>query len=183
MMPPLLARMLLLAIAGEGEFEFVAGDLLEEFHIICAARGRGTGRRWYWSQVIRSTPSLTNLRMRRGEIAHVAAAAGLGVALPLLLLDRLWALVYSLIPLKDGLQRAPGFLAANVVCASVLAAACGATSRTFRRALIIALAVTAAAAFSTWQSLGATPLLYVCILLAAAPAGTLLGYRSKGKLS
>ncbi|HXS93395.1 MAG TPA: permease prefix domain 2-containing transporter [Candidatus Limnocylindrales bacterium] len=183
MTPPLLARLLLLAFAAESEFEFVAGDLLEEFHILCRSHGRANARRWYWSQVIRSSAALTSLRMRHGDMAHVAAAAGFGVAVPLLLLDRLWTFVYSLIPLKEGLDRAPGFLAANIVCAAILAAACGATSRSFRRAAAIAVTVTAAAAFSTWESLGATPFLYVCSLLTAAPAGALLGYRSKGKLS
>jgi len=94
--------------------------------------------------------------MRHGDMAHVAAAAGFGVAVPLLLLDRLWTFVYSLIE---------------------------ATSRSFRRAVAIALAVTAATVFSTWESLGATPFWYICFLLAAVPAGALLGYRSKGKLS
>ena len=82
--------MLLLAVAGEREAEFVAGDLHEEFLYLCATRGARAGRRWYSWQVWRSLFSLWGLRMRHGEATHVVAAAGLGVALPLLLLDRLW---------------------------------------------------------------------------------------------
>ena len=183
MTPPTLARALLHALVPEAELEFVAGDLNEEFLIVCAASGPGAGRRWYWSQVVRSAGALTGMRMRRGEIAHVAAAAGLGIAVPLLLLDRLWTFVYSVIPLKDGLDRAPGFLAANIIAACLLAAACGATARTFRRALAIACAVAAASALFLSASIGTTPLLYICILLACAPAGTLIGYRTKGRFS
>lgn len=182
MKPPAMARLLLLAVAGERESEFVAGDLHEEFLYLCAARGPRAGRRWYFSQVLRSVLSLWNLRMRHGELAHVAAAAGLGVALPLLLLDRLWSFVYSLIPLKDGLDRAPGFLAVNVVCVCALAALCGATAKSWPRALAIAAAAAGAAAFGVWGSVGAAPALYVGMLLVGAPACALLPFRWKRRL-
>jgi len=173
MKPPIAARLLLMAVAGELEAEFVAGDLHEEFLYLSATRGPRISRRWYLSQVLRSLPSLWGLRMRRGELAHVAAAAGLGVALPLLLLDRLWSFVYSLIPLKDGLHRAPGFLIANVVCACVLAGACGATAGSPRRAVAMAAAVALASAFALWGSVGAAPTPYAWLVLLAPPASTL----------
>lgn len=177
MNPPVWARWLLLAVAGEQEAEFVAGDLHEEFVLLCAAHGRRQGRRWYSSQVLRSVAPLWNLRMRKGEVAHVVAAAGLGVALPLLLLDRLWCVVYSLIPLKDGVERTPALLAVNVFCACILSAASGASAGSFRRALAMAFAVAVASAFAAWGSVGAAPWPYVLSLLFAAPASTLAAHR------
>jgi len=177
MTPPLFPRMLLLALAGEREAEFVMGDLHEEFLILCAEKGPRAGRRWYAQQVWRSAYSLWTLRMRNGEAAHVTAAAGFGIALPLLLLDRLWSFVYSLIPLKEDLHRAPGFLAANVICACVLAALCGATAGNLRRALAIATASAAAAGFAVWGSVGSAPALYVIVLLLATPASALIVFR------
>ena len=179
MNPPVIARMVLLAVAGEREAEFVAGDLHEEFLLLCAARGPRAGRRWYSWQVSRSLFSLWGLRMRNGEVTHVAVAAGLGVALPLLLLDRLWSFVYSLIPLKDGLHRSPGFLAANVICSCVLAAACGATAGSSRKALAIAAAAAGAAAFAVWGSVGAAPAAYVWLVVLCTPASVLVTFRWK----
>lgn len=179
MNPPFFARMLLSAVSGEHEAEFVAGDLYEEFLYLCSSRGPRAARRWYSGQVIRSLFPLWDLRMRKGEVVHVAAAAGLGVALPLLLLDRLWGFCYSLIPLKDGLHRGPVFLGVNVIMACVLAAVCGSTAKTLRRALAIASATTAAAAFAVWGSAGAAPAIYVCVLLLASPAGTLVAFGLK----
>jgi hypothetical protein len=49
-----------------------------------ADRGRSPGPCWYVRQVMRS-----------GEAAHLLAAALIAVAMPLLLLDRLWSFVYS----------------------------------------------------------------------------------------
>jgi hypothetical protein len=174
-----MARLLLRAAAGDNEAEFVAGDLHEEFVCLCDSLGPRRARRWYRRQVFRSLFPLWALRMRNGEIAHVAAAAGLGVALPLLLLDRLWQFVYSLIPLKDGLDRAPGFLAANVICACLLAASCGATAGSSRRAMAIAWAASAAAAFAVWGSAGAAPAVYVGALLVGVPAAAMLAFRWK----
>lgn len=181
MTPPLFARMLLFTFAGEPEADFVAGDLHEEFLLLCADRGLRAGRRWYSRQVVRSIYSLWSLRMRNGEAAHVTAVAGFGIALPLLLLDRLWSFVYSLIPLKDGLHRAPGFLAANIVCACVLAALCGATANTMPRALAIAAASAGAAAFAVWGSAASAPSLYVGLLVCLAPASALVTFKLRSK--
>jgi len=177
MKPPVLARMLLAAAAGENEAEFVAGDLHEEFLYLCATQGPHAGRRWYARQVVRSLFPLWGLRMRNGEVAHVVAAAGLGVALPLLLLDRLWSFVYSLIPLKDGLERSPALLAVNVVCACVLAAACGATAGSFRKAAAMAAASAAACGFAVWGSAAAAPVAYTWVLIVGAPFSTLVTFQ------
>ncbi len=131
MKPPMLARLLLLAVAGESEGEFVAGDLHEEFIYLCATRGRPAGSRWYAWQVLRSVITLLGLRLRSGEARQVVVTM-LGVAVPLLLLDRLWCFVHSQIPLKDGLERTPVFLAVNLIYACVCAALCGSAAQSFQ---------------------------------------------------
>jgi hypothetical protein len=173
MKPPALARLLLWAAAGEGQAEFVAGDLHEEFLLLCAARGRRAGRRWYAAQVLRSLLALLAMRFRSGEAAHLVAAALLAVALPLLLLDRLWSFVYSQIPFKDGLDRAPGFWAANLLCVCVCAAVCGSLARSFPRALGVALASAAAAACALWCGAATAPVVYAGLVVLAAPASSL----------
>ena len=176
MSPPLVARALLLVVAGDHEAEFVAGDLEEEFVQICEMRGRFEGSRWYISQVVRSAASLLRLRLRSGELTHVILAAALGAALPLMLLDRLWCFVYSQIPLKDGIGRAPVFLAANLLCLCFSAAIAGSTAPTAHRAVAIAAAGMASAAFATWAAVGATPPVYVLLVLLAAPASSLFAF-------
>jgi len=173
MNPPALARILLLAVAGEHQAEFVAGDLHEEFLLLCAAHGRPAGSRWYVRQVARSAATLLGMRFRSGEAAHLVAAAVLAVAMPLLLLDRLWRFVYSQIPLKDGLDRAPGFWAASLVCVCVCAAMCGGLARSLYRAIGVALAGAAAAACALWCGAAVTPALYAGLVILAAPASSM----------
>jgi hypothetical protein len=175
MKPPMLARLLLLAVAGESESEFVAGDLHEEFIYLCATRGRPAGSRWYAWQVLRSVWTLLLLRMRSGEARHLVLAV-LGVAVPLLLLDRLWCFLYSQIPLKDGLERAPAFLAVNLVYVCIFAALCGAAARSFHRAILTSAATTASAAFALWMAVGGAPSAYVGLVLLMAPASSLLAF-------
>jgi len=97
------------------------------------------------------------------------------VAVPLLLLDRLSCFVYSQIPLKDGLDRASGFLAVNVVYGCIFAALCGAAAQSFHRAILTAAAA-AAAAFALWMAVGATPAAYVWLVLLMVPASSLLAF-------
>jgi hypothetical protein len=175
MNPPLLARLLLLAVAGESESEFIAGDLHEEFIYLCATRGRPAGSRWYVWQVLRSMVTLLGLRIRSGEARHLVLAE-LGVAVPLLLLDRLWCFVYSQVPLKDGLERAPAFLAVNLVSVCIFAALCGAAARSFHRAFLTAAATTASAAFALWMAVGGAPAAYVWLVLSMVPASSLLAF-------
>jgi len=173
MRPPALARLLLLVVAGEQQAEFVAGDLHEEFLILCESRGRRAGSRWYSRQVVRSAGSLVGLRFRSGEAAHLMAAAVLAVAMPLLLLDRLWRFVYSQIPMKDGLERAPGFWIANLICVCVCAAVCGSLAHSFQRAVGVAVASAAAAACALWWGSAIAPLLYAGVIVLAAPASSM----------
>jgi hypothetical protein len=88
--------------------DFLLGDLYEEFAMMREERGPAKARLWYARQLLLSLPVL----LKPAELLRP-----LSILLPLLLLDRLWCFVYSLIPLKDGLDRAPGFLAINILCA------------------------------------------------------------------
>jgi hypothetical protein len=115
MKPPVIARALLLAVAGETWADCVAGDLEEEFKLVCQTRDRAAGARWYFWQVVRSVTPLMRLRMRSGGLRQTTLVALLSVAVPLLLLDRLWSFIYSQIPFKDGTGRAPEFLAVNLI--------------------------------------------------------------------
>ena len=176
MRPPVLARLLLAAVAGEEQAEYVAGDLQEEFLILCAEHGRPAGARWYVWQVLRSAAALMGLRFRSGEAGHLMAAAILAVAMPLLLLDRLWRFVYSQIPLKDGLERAPVFWIANLVCVCWCAAVCGSLARTWQRAVGAAIFCALAAGGALWLAAAITPLVFAGLIVAAAPASSLSAF-------
>lgn len=171
MKPPAWAQFVLWAVAGENQAEFVAGDLHEEFLLLCAAEGRPAGSRWYVRQVLRS--ALLGLRFRSSEAAHLVAAALVAVAMPLLLLDGLWSFVYSHIPLKDGLERASGFWVANVVCVCVCAALCGSLAHSFSRAVGVAFAAAVGAACALWCSTATAPLVYAGLVILAAPASSM----------
>jgi hypothetical protein len=176
MKPPLFSRLLLLALAGEMEAEFVAGDLYEEFADVAARLGKPSANHWYWRQVVRSAAPLLGMRVRSGEMTVAVLAGMAGAALPLWVLDRLWALVYSLIPLKDGLDRATGFLAANLICLCLGAALSGISARTRARAIAGAGCALAAAGLALWTSIGATPWLYAVLALVAAPASSMSAF-------
>ncbi len=173
MKPPAWAQFVLWAVAGEEEAEFVAGDLHEEFLLVYGSEGPANAARWYRRQVLLSAGALLGLRFRSGEAAHLLAAALIAVAMPLLLLDRLWSFVYAHIPLKDGLERAPVFWVANVVCVSVCAAVCGSLAHSFSRAMGVALAAAIGAACALWCSAATAPLGYVGMVILAAPASSM----------
>jgi hypothetical protein len=171
MNPPRAAELLLLAIAGDAQAEFVAGDLAEDFGSIFARRGPRTARRWYVWQVLRSLPALLGLRIRSGEFTAAALRAVFGVLLPLVALDRLWRFVYSQVPLKDGAGRAPGMLLANILLVMLCSWLAGGSGR--RRPGPEILAALAAAALAIGTAAAAAPAIYVLGLLLAAPAHSL----------
>ena len=173
MKPPAWAQWVLWAVAGENEAEFVAGDLHEEFELRCAAEGLPAASRWYIGQVLRSAAALVSLRFRSGEAAHLVASALVAVAMPLLGLDRLWSFVYSNIPLKDGLSRAPEFWVANLLCVFVCAALCGSMAHSVSRAVRVALAAAVGAACALWFSRAVVPMVYAGMVILAAPASSL----------
>jgi len=172
MRPPRAAEALLLALAGDAEADFVAGDLAEDFGLLFAERGPGAARRWYLKQVVRSAPSLIGLRMRSGELTGAVLRATLGVLLPLVALDRLWRFVYSHIPLKDGVDRAPGLLMLNVLIVLLCSRAAMVTDRPHRSVPEI-MAALLAAVLAMYAGVGAAPWLYVIAVLLAAQAGTI----------
>jgi hypothetical protein len=175
MKPPLLARALLAAVAGETEAECVAGDLAEEFAHRRNAFDRHSANRWYAWQVIRSVAPLLGVRIRSGELSRAVLSGAFAAALPLMLLDRLWCLVYSQIPLKDGVDRAPEFLAINVVLLCVCAAVTGSLTRSVHCGAASAVAIAASAGLAMWFSIGSTPLAYACLVLVLAPASSMFG--------
>lgn len=95
-----LAQLVLIAAAGRADAECVAGDLEEEFASICLVRGRGAGKRWYVSQVIRSIVPLVRLWVQNALLRILCC-----VALPLATVDSVWRFVHSQIPLKDAAVR------------------------------------------------------------------------------
>ena len=108
MRPPVVARVILALAAGPSA-AFVLGDLEEEF------QEQTGGRAWYWQQVFGSLVPMLKMRVRSQELP-VAVLTG---AVPLVLLDQLWRVVYSMIPLKDGTDRAAGYFIANLVVLAV----------------------------------------------------------------
>jgi hypothetical protein len=179
MKPPRLSQALLLAIAGSCEADCVAGDLEEEFGMIRDTHGRAAARRWYTGQVVRSVCALLGLRIRCGEFTQAALLASLGVAAPLLLLDRLWQFVYSQIPLKDGFQRAPEFLALNAVCACVCSALLGARAGSKSQTIAFAFAAMIAALIAVWAGAASAPAPYAVVLALAVPGSVLFTFAGR----
>jgi hypothetical protein len=178
MKPPFFTRILLFAFAGAAEAECVAGDLEEEFAILRQSRGSPAAARWYASQVMRSAWPLLQLRIRTGELTQLMLLAAFGVAAPLLALDKLWQFVYSRIPFKAGLDRAPQLLELNACVVCACAAAMGAWSGSGNgpsksRALALAFATGCAAAIAIWASVGTAPAFYAIAIVLAAPAVSL----------
>jgi len=130
--------------------DFILGDLYEEYGLQRGERGVFAARLWYARQILLSLPVM---------IKPIELLRPLMIALLLLLLDRLWCLVYSMIPLKDGLDRAPGFLIANIVCGCIGAAI----------ARPSALNAALATAFALACSISAEPPIYIAAALLAVP--------------
>lgn len=66
MTPPLLARALVAVATAPAEYGSISGDLHEEYALLAAVHGRAIANRWYWSQAIRSLPSLLGLSRTEG---------------------------------------------------------------------------------------------------------------------
>jgi hypothetical protein len=171
---PLLARALLAAVAGDTEAEYVAGDLEEEFAQRRERFDSRAANRWYAWQVVRSMAPLLGVRVRSGELLRVVLGGVVATALPLILLDRLWCSVYSQIPLKDGVDRAPGFLAANLAVLCICAAINGALTRSLRQVAANAVATAVLAGLAMWASVGSAPFVYAFLMLVLAPASLIV---------
>jgi hypothetical protein len=176
MTPGRLSRFLLLTVAGAAEAEFVDGDLYEEFSALVKCRGPRAARHWYFRQVIRSIVPLLTLRIRSGEFTRALLAAAAAVV-PLAALDRLWSFVYSQIPLKDSLDRAPVLLAINVTLLAMSAAVAGSMVKTRPQAVATSALSALLAGLVLWIAPGSAPALYVLSVLAAAPTGCMAAFR------
>jgi hypothetical protein len=71
--PPVVARLLVVAVAPPRDYESIAGDLHEEYVQRVDAGGRVAADRWYWSQTIRSIPSLLSYSRVRGSFMTIVA--------------------------------------------------------------------------------------------------------------
>jgi hypothetical protein len=124
--------------------------------------------------------------VRSGELTEIVLRAVIGVLLPLVALDQLWRFVYSQIPLKDGVERAPAMLAANVLLVALCSWMAGGSALKPRpqrtpkapaqrapRAGLEAVAALAAVALAVRVAVGAAPQAYILSLVLAAPANSL----------
>ncbi len=69
MKPPSIATALVVAVTPPADYESVVGDLHEEYVSRCLARDCSSADRWYWSQVIRSVPSLLGYSRTNNSVA------------------------------------------------------------------------------------------------------------------
>lgn len=176
-----MMRWILYAVAGEGELEYVLGDLDEEYLDVCRERGRRAAARWYAAQVFRSIVPLLALRMRSGELTHALVAGLCGAAAPLWLCDHLWSFLYSQIPLKDGIGRAPWQFALTILLLIACAAAAGFTAASRERAIAVSVSSAVMAAAALAAATGATPFAYVAAALVLAPVSVMGAHRRRSK--
>ncbi len=87
MTPPVLAQALVAATAPPNDYESVAGDLHEEYVRLTHCAGEAAANRWYWSQALRSIPSLLSYSRLHRSIATglVTASVALAVLVAMLL--------------------------------------------------------------------------------------------------
>lgn len=101
MRPPLLAEMLVAMTAPPNDYESVAGDLHEEYMRHAASSGAKRANRWYWSQVLRSAPSLLRYSRVRRSVLQTAAIV-------LTVLVVLAAMLLATVPINAVLQAILG---------------------------------------------------------------------------
>lgn len=146
--PPFVGRVLLRAVVPASHREYVAGDLLEEFHTTKAEQfGPAGANRWYVWQAVRSVWPFMLLRLRRGEFVAELAGAQLLVVGTLFALEAVWGLVLGQVPLRAAVI-APGLqitsLAVSGLAAGVVGFACGSVAADGHRTSPITLSAFAA---------------------------------------
>lgn len=123
--PPFVGRVLLRTVVPASHREYVAGDLLEEFHTTKAEQlGPAGANRWYVWQAVRSAWPFMVLRVRRGEFAAELAVAQLLVIGTLFALDAVWGLVLGQVPLRASVI-APGLQVTSLVASGLTAGVVG----------------------------------------------------------
>ncbi len=106
MMPPFLAQALVAAAAPPNDYESVVGDLHEEYVRLSRFSGQGAANRWYWSQVIRSIPSLLSYSRAQRSVGAAARTVLIVAAV-------LFVMMLAIEPINDllraifGHQRSP----------------------------------------------------------------------------
>jgi len=76
MTPPLAAQALVAAVTPPADYESVAGDLQEEYSRRIRSHGASRANFWYWSQALRSTPSLLSYsRLPQSSYSALTTAA------------------------------------------------------------------------------------------------------------
>jgi hypothetical protein len=101
MKPPIFAEALVAATAPPNDYESIAGDLQEEYVRYARSTSISAANRWYWSQVLRSVPSLLSYSRVHRSFLH---AVGIGVVVVVVLL----AMLFATIPINALLEAAIG---------------------------------------------------------------------------
>jgi hypothetical protein len=150
MMPPIVPRTLLAAATAPLDHDSVIGDLHEEYLERFQSLGRAHADRWYWSQTLRSIPSLLSYSRAPGSLGAGAATVAIAalvlfamLALNELIADAILTVYHS----QSGTAAWPFFLAGwldAACCGAVLAALL--RSRGVRAVLLASLALIAAIA-------------------------------------
>ena len=159
MKPPTLAHALLVAATAPSDYESVAGDLEEEYTRISFQSGRSIADRWYWSQALRSLPSLLSFTRTRQSFARgtmTVIIVVLGLAAMLMTNELSEGVLAKWFPTTTGIGTWPFFLTGwfNAACFGAIIAAfvrLHSVRIAFFAALflIIALAVPIALGFSS----------------------------------
>jgi hypothetical protein len=173
MTPPFLARAIVAAVAPPLDYDVVSGDLHEEYVRRAASNGAAADL-WYWSQTLRSVPSLLSYS-RSGSLASNLASGLIvaGVLLAMLVANELVGdVVHRFYGEASGLGAWPYFVTGwlvAVLAGAVLAAAV--RSQGIRLALVAAGAFVAVVAVPIAFSFSSPLTLPTWILvLGAVPA-------------
>jgi hypothetical protein len=94
--PPLLAEALVAAAAPASDYAAVAGDLHEEYVRIVSVQGPKAANRWYWSQTLRSLPSLLSYSRSNVSMARRLRVALISLAVLIMMLVAITAMGMAL---------------------------------------------------------------------------------------
>lgn len=117
--PPRVAAFCLELLYPASLHEAVAGDLAEEFQLVCTLAGRRAAHAWYRRQVVRSAGYAIQRRWQAGDFLNLLTAAALGLAI-LWLVTAAGHFVLSQVPRKAAPQLPPAYEYARWLLATVL---------------------------------------------------------------
>lgn len=93
MRPPVFAETLVAACAPQADYESIAGDLHEEYLRRAHARNVTEANRWYWSQTLRSLPSLLSYSRAPRSLIRSTGVALIALAV-------LFAMLLATVPIN-----------------------------------------------------------------------------------